>query len=166
MCVNSYHTSFRFCQNWVITSIAWHHTAMTKYQNFETNIPRKRISGSQSQFPHSCVWEWFIYSHDVCLFCWRKYVDRSWDYINRSQTHKCGNWGWGPAISRKGILKWDFRCSASLQKSSVSDQHWFKCESIFRSCRGILRDDLRGLRICYAASLQYTALTRFTHIVR
>jgi hypothetical protein len=28
---------------------------------------------------------------------------------------------------------WDFCCSASLQKSSVSDQHWFKCESRFRS---------------------------------
>ncbi len=20
-------------------------------------------------------------------------VDRSWDYVNRSQTHECGNWG-------------------------------------------------------------------------
>ncbi len=48
----------------------------------------------------------------VCLFCWRKYVDRSWDYINRSQTHECGNWGWGRAIPKKGIDKWDFRCSA------------------------------------------------------
>jgi hypothetical protein len=28
------------------------HTAKTKYRNFETNIPRKGISGSQSQFPH------------------------------------------------------------------------------------------------------------------
>ena len=32
-------------------------------------------------------------------------------------------------------------------------------------CRGSLRDDLRGLRICNAASLQYNALTRFTHIL-
>jgi hypothetical protein len=22
-----------------------------------------------------------------------QYVDRSWEYINRSQTHECGNWG-------------------------------------------------------------------------
>ncbi len=29
------------------------HTAKTKYRNFETNIPRKGISGPQSQFPHS-----------------------------------------------------------------------------------------------------------------
>jgi hypothetical protein len=39
-------------------------TAKTKYRNFETNIPRKGISGSQSQFPHSYVCERFIYSHD------------------------------------------------------------------------------------------------------
>ncbi len=23
------------------------------------------------------------------------YVKRSWEYINRSQTHECGNWDWG-----------------------------------------------------------------------
>ncbi len=40
------------------------YTAKTKYRNLETNIPRKGISGSQSQFPHSCVCERFIYSHD------------------------------------------------------------------------------------------------------
>jgi hypothetical protein len=40
------------------------HTAKTKYRNVETNISRKGISGSQSQFPHSCVCERFIYSHD------------------------------------------------------------------------------------------------------
>jgi hypothetical protein len=40
------------------------YTAKTKYRNFETNIPRKGISGSQFQFPKSCVCEWFIYSHD------------------------------------------------------------------------------------------------------
>ncbi len=35
-------------------------------------------------------------------------------YINRSQPHECGNWDWGRAIARKGIHKWDFRCSACL----------------------------------------------------
>jgi hypothetical protein len=37
-------------------------TAKTKYRNFETNIPRKGISRSPSQFPHSCVCERIIYS--------------------------------------------------------------------------------------------------------
>jgi hypothetical protein len=32
-------------------------TAKTKYQNFETNIPRKGISGSKSKFPCSFVCE-------------------------------------------------------------------------------------------------------------
>ena len=41
------------------------HTAKTKNRNFETNIPRKGILGSQSQFPHSCVCERLIYSHDL-----------------------------------------------------------------------------------------------------
>jgi hypothetical protein len=39
-------------------------TAKTKCRKFETNIPRKGISGPQSQFPHSCVCERIIYSHD------------------------------------------------------------------------------------------------------
>ncbi len=53
-----------------------------------------------------------LYISRVCLFCWRKYVDWSWDYVNRSQTHECGNWGWGRDIPRKRIHKWDFCCSA------------------------------------------------------
>ncbi len=65
------------------------------------------------------LWLIYIFPQSVCLFCWRKYVDRSWDYINLSQTHECGNWGWGRAIPRKGIHKWDFRCSAWKKKSWV-----------------------------------------------
>jgi hypothetical protein len=44
--------------------VIYSYTAKTKYRNFETNIPRKGISGPQSQFQHSCVCERFIYSHD------------------------------------------------------------------------------------------------------
>jgi hypothetical protein len=47
-----------------LRKLALSHSAKTKYQNLETNIPRKGISGSQSQFPHSCICERFIYSHD------------------------------------------------------------------------------------------------------
>ncbi len=52
-----------------------------------------------------CLWASYIFPRWVCLFCWRKYVDWSWKYINRSQTHECGNWGWGREIPRKGIYK-------------------------------------------------------------
>ncbi len=47
----------------------------------------------------------------ACLFCCRKYVDRSWEYINHSQTSECGNWDWGRVIPGKGTQKWDFCCS-------------------------------------------------------
>ena len=60
------------------------------------------------------LWANYIFPRWVCLFCWRKYVDRSWEYINRSQTHECGNWGWGRAIPRKGIYKRNCRCSAHI----------------------------------------------------
>ncbi len=80
------------------------YTAKTKHRHFETNIPRKGISGPQSQFPHSCICEWFIYIFppSVCIFYWRKYVDRSWDYINRSQTHD---------VEIGAEAACDFRCS-------------------------------------------------------
>ncbi len=58
-----------------------------------------------------CLWANYIFPRWVCLFCRRKYVDRSWEYINRSQTHECGNWGWGRAIPRKGIYNRNWRCS-------------------------------------------------------
>ncbi len=68
------------------------YTAKTKYRNFETNLPRKGILGRVS-VPISTfmrLWVIHIFPRSVCLFCWRKYVDRSWDYINRSQTHELG----------------------------------------------------------------------------
>ena len=39
-------------------------TAKKKCRKLEANIPRKGISGPQSQFPYSCVCERIIYSHD------------------------------------------------------------------------------------------------------
>jgi hypothetical protein len=39
-----------------------YYTAKEKCRKLEANIPRKGISGSQSQFPHSCVRERIIYS--------------------------------------------------------------------------------------------------------
>ncbi len=40
------------------------YTAKKKCRKLEANIPRKGISGPQSQFPHSCAYERIIYSHD------------------------------------------------------------------------------------------------------
>ncbi len=83
-----------------------------------------------------CLWTNYIFSRWVCLFCWRKYVDRSWEYINRSQTHEwCRNRGWGRAVPRKGIYTRNCRCSAwqthlpdatadDTSPSAVPTQYW------------------------------------------
>jgi hypothetical protein len=61
------------------------------------------------------ICEKFTFLGLVCLYSAAgKYVHRSWEYINRSQTHKCGNWDWGRTIPRKGIHKWDFPCSVGI----------------------------------------------------
>jgi hypothetical protein len=70
-------------------------TAKNRYRKFETNIPRKGIAWPHSQFTHPCVCERFIYSHHRSAFSAAgKYVivDRSWECINRSQTHERENW--------------------------------------------------------------------------
>ncbi len=95
------------------------HTAQNQCRKLETNIPRKGIAWPQSQFPHSYVCKRFIYSHHrsaYSQFCCKNvlYVDRSWEYINHSQTHECGNWDWGRALPRKGTQNWYFRCSAPV----------------------------------------------------
>ncbi len=38
-------------------------------------------------------------------------MDRSWEYINCSQTHECRNWDWSRAIPFLGIHKLDFQYS-------------------------------------------------------
>ncbi len=64
----------------------------------------------------SYICERFIYFQDRSAFSAAgKYVDRSREYKNRSQTHECGNWDWGQAIHRKGIHKWDFPCSVETK---------------------------------------------------
>jgi hypothetical protein len=43
------------------------HTGTLQRQNAK-NLKRKGISGRQSQFPHSCICERIIYSHDGSAF--------------------------------------------------------------------------------------------------
>ncbi len=68
-------------------------------------------STASAQFPHSCVCERFIYSQDrsTYIFPPAEKAGPSWEYIIRSQTHECGNWGWGPDIPFLGIFVSNFR---------------------------------------------------------
>ncbi len=73
-----------------INSCTREHSAKTQYQKFETNNPRKGFARPESQFLHSCFCERFIYSPDQSAYSAEgKYVDQTWEYIDRSQTHEC-----------------------------------------------------------------------------
>ena len=65
---------------------------------------KRNIGASVPISTFKCLWANYIFPRWVCLFCWRKYVDRSWEYINCSQTHECGNRGWGRAIPEKEYI--------------------------------------------------------------
>ncbi len=91
-------------------------TARTNTENLKQIFPEKDLSGrSPPVHIHvslSCI---YIFPPSICVFCCRKNVDRDWVCINRSQANECGNWDWGHAIPRKGIHKWDFRCSERIR---------------------------------------------------
>ncbi len=50
-----------------------------------------------------CLWAIYIVPGSVYIFPPAVQGDRSWEYINRSHTHECGNWDWGP-----DILFWEY----------------------------------------------------------
>ncbi len=85
---------------------------------------KRKIGASVPISTFMCLWANYIFPRWVCLFCWRKYVDWSWEYKNRSKTHECGNWGWGRAIPRKGIYKRNCRCSAYDIKLNLISHSW------------------------------------------
>jgi hypothetical protein len=58
------------------------------------------------------MWEINILSQSVCLFCHSQICGLILGiYKSLKQTHESGRWGWGHAIPRKGIHKWNFGCS-------------------------------------------------------
>ncbi len=111
---------------------AWMH-CKDKIPKFRNKYSQKRnieVSAFSPNFHIHASAEWFMYIflRSFCQFSWSKYVDRFWDYINRSQTHECWNWGWGRAIPRKGIHKWDFRSSMVFQKASRGLPRYKHCK--------------------------------------
>jgi hypothetical protein len=92
-----------------------------RIQKIWNKFSQKRNCAAKVPISTLCLWAIYIFPHSICLFCCRKYVGRSLEYINRSQTHECGNWDWGRAIPRKGTHKWDFRCIAWIEHSITLD---------------------------------------------
>ncbi len=53
----------------------------------------RKKNRTRSQCLHSYICDRFIYSHNRSAYlAGAKYVDRSWEFINRSQMYKYGNW--------------------------------------------------------------------------
>jgi hypothetical protein len=65
-------------------------TAKTQYRKFETNISRKGMRSLSPNFHiHASVSDLYIPTIGLTISATGKYVDRSWEYLNRSQTHEC-----------------------------------------------------------------------------
>ncbi len=76
--------------------------AKTQYRKFETNISRKGITRPQSQYPHPCVCERFMYSHDRSAYSAAgKNVDRS---LGKYKT-LTGTWMWKLGLRCRNFQK-------------------------------------------------------------
>ncbi len=128
--VNCEHTSVQISNYYLHIS----HLALQRKSHL--CIPFLDIARPQSQFPHSCVFDRFIYSQDRSTYFLQKnrQVDRGnvgTLRINSSQTHECGNWYCGRAIPILGIFVSNFGigslCSmAALQQQSLASVINFK----------------------------------------
>ncbi len=85
-----------------------------KYRNPKQIFPEKGNCAATVPISASvCLWVIYKFPRSICLFCCRKICGPILEiFKSLSDTHECGNWDWGYAIPRKGIHKWDFRCSA------------------------------------------------------
>jgi hypothetical protein len=75
--------------------------------NCVVSVPISTASIPISTF--MCPWSIYIFPRSVHVFPAAEKADRSWEYINRSQTHECGNWDFGQAIPFLGIFVSNFR---------------------------------------------------------
>jgi hypothetical protein len=82
------------------------------FQEMKLLFPKQNYNVlSPSSYTHISVRDLHIFRIGLPFL---QYVDQSWEYINRSQTHECGNWDLGCAIPGKGIHKWDFPFSVCI----------------------------------------------------
>ncbi len=84
-------------------------------RNFDLCFPRKGTARPQSHFHIHVSVSDFLYSNDrSSYFPAAEYVDRPWEYINRTQKHENRNWDCGRAVPFLEIYVSNFR-TVSLQ---------------------------------------------------
>ncbi len=81
-----------------------------------------------NSYTHISVKDLYISRIGTSILLHAKYVDRSWEYINRSQTHECKNWDMRPRNSYSGNTSIGFsvECSSWTLTSHSSDYKYNK----------------------------------------
>ncbi len=86
--------------------LAFSNEPYTQQRRSDLCNSRKETARPRSKFRRSGICERLIYFHDRSIyFAGANQVQRCWDYINRSQIHKFGNWERGIAASFLGTHK-------------------------------------------------------------
>ncbi len=104
---------------WWDTQEAWYmipHT-VPKFQNKYSQKWNCAVSFPISTFLY--LWVIYIFLWSIRLFCCIAFVDRSWEYLNRSQIHECRNWKWGRTVLFWGIFVSTFQDSAFAMQPLV-----------------------------------------------
>ncbi len=130
-----YHTTGNFIET--------PYTAKVLNRKFETYIPRKGTARLQFQF--ICTFMFlcrFKYFHHRSAYS--AAGDRSWEYINRSQTHECENWDWGRAVLYLGIHKSKFLCSAIMYSGELFSTSYISANSNIEKCFSFCWRILKG----------------------
>ncbi len=113
----------------------------TNTENLRQIFSEKELRDSSNFHIHVFVSDLYIPTMDLPILlqeiCGLWSLDWSWEYINRSQTHECGNWDWGRAIPRKWIHKWGFslQCSQKKPVRDIQGSMYIMTSEIYDKCK-------------------------------